>query len=139
MYQWRVINGTLVAQANNVATVQWGNIRDGRLIVIQTSLDGCSDSTETFVSVGTVGSEELLHEEVLKVYPNPAHDILHIETQYLAGVLEVFTLEGKLILNRDFRSSDGKADIIISEWPRGIYHLRWTGNTGTQTVRIVLN
>lgn len=139
MYQWRVINGTLVAQANNVATVQWGNIRDGRLIVIQTSLDGCSDSTETFVSVGTVGSEELIHEEVLKVYPNPAHDILHIEPQYLAGVLEVFTLEGKLILNRDFRSSDGKADINISEWPRGIYNLRWTGNTGTQTVRIVLN
>lgn len=138
-YQWQVTNGTLVAQANNVATVQWGTIRDGRLTVTQTTLDGCSDSTIAFILVGTVGEEEIEDSDLLRIFPNPATRDLHIESQFEVVKLEILSSEGKMVYSNSLDSKGQNITINVESWSRGIYLVRSTANEHTTIRKIILN
>lgn len=138
-YQWKVINGALLAQANNVATIQWGTVRDGRIIVIQTSIDGCSDSTEAFILVGTVGEEEMVANDQILIYPNPARNTITIESTAADIQIKVYSIEAKLVYESTLNSDHSKENIDVESWPRGVYNVSCTSDSGTEVRRIVLN
>ncbi len=56
----------------------------------------------------------------LKIYPNPAHDKIHIVTEFERGFLQVVNMQGKRILRKKI-SSVSSASINCSDWISGPY------------------
>lgn len=139
-YVWQITNGTLISQANNVAVVQWGTIKDGRITVRQTSLDGCSDSTVALVSVGTVGEEEFADLNRIKVFPNPAKTKLSISINSEQALnLSIHGIEGKLVHQQRISGKEKLISMDISSWPRGIYLVRLNSEVANKVERLVLD
>jgi len=66
-------------------------------------------------------------------YPNPVEDILHIETTETVRQIEIFNLQGILVM-----VVEGNATSInVSSLPAGTYMIRLTTETGVSTQRFV--
>jgi hypothetical protein len=63
-------------------------------------------------------------EKYMVIYPNPTNDKIILESEYFLqdAEISIFTLQGKLLLNKQLQSS--KAIIDISEFPEGIYFIK---------------
>lgn len=55
----------------------------------------------------------------IEIYPNPANDKLHIESEQLPEKIQIFDLNGKVIKN-----SGNTNDINVTDLPQGIYFIR---------------
>lgn len=55
----------------------------------------------------------------IKIYPNPANDKLHIESEQLPEKIQIFDLNGKVIKNLG-----NTKDISVADIPQGIYFIR---------------
>lgn len=79
--------------------------------------------------------ENYVKEDMLanfKVYPNPTQDILKIETQSQKSILNIYSVDGKLVRNVEVSNN---AEINVSEFATGVYTVVLTdenGNVGTQ-------
>lgn len=79
--------------------------------------------------------ENYVKEDMLanfKVYPNPTQDILKIETQSQKSILNIYSVDGKLVRNIEVSNN---AEINVSEFATGVYTVVLTdenGNVGTQ-------
>jgi hypothetical protein len=79
--------------------------------------------------------ENYVKEDMLanfKVYPNPTQDILKIETQSQKSILNIYSIDGKLVRNIEVSNN---AEINVSEFATGVYTVVLTdenGNVGTQ-------
>ncbi len=62
------------------------------------------------------------------VYPNPATDVIYIDTKKNRAIksVEIFTLEGKLML-RNLVNELGKMHLDVSDLPTGIYVIQLSG------------
>lgn len=58
-----------------------------------------------------------------RIYPNPATDILHIESEATNGTIYLFDLSGQLVRSQQCRAS-GRTSIGISTLPSGAYLLQ---------------
>jgi aminopeptidase YwaD len=74
----------------------------------------------------------------IKIYPNPAKEILFIELAETADMVEIKDITGKLIF-RQQQLSRGKHRINISDFKRGIYFITVKTQTGTVNRKIVFN
>lgn len=74
----------------------------------------------------------------IKVYPNPATDILTIESGIEAKV-EILDCTGKVILGNQAVSADGSTDVQINTLAAGIYLLHIRGSDGEAYMRWVKN
>ncbi len=76
----------------------------------------------------------------ISVYPVPANDILHINTNSCIGLLNAVIVNylGQVMWQGDF---NGQSDISIANWPKGVYFIRF--NSGKYPVpllkKIILN
>ena len=75
----------------------------------------------------------------LKVYPNPAGDILNIDLTGMSeaeGTLSILNFEGKTVLSRQV-NNEGVLSLDISSLPTGIYLCRYSNATEIKTVKII--
>jgi hypothetical protein len=109
------------------------------------TLNGFSDTVHNnhataFCDIN-IGIQEIVQIALLKIYPNPATDILTIEAPCLAGrqaqraTIEILNIQGQTILQKELRQ--GKTDIDINELAKGIYILRLNSNDKTSVKKIV--
>jgi hypothetical protein len=75
--------------------------------------NSCEITTRNF------SSETKMGNTVLKLYPNPAVNLLNIETDLGVGMLKVYNIVGELILSVYIR--DVNTQISMEEIPAGIY------------------
>lgn len=59
-------------------------------------------------------------EQVVKVYPVPAHDVIHVNTD-VAVTGQVINAAGQVMWSGDIAASKA---IVVSAWPRGLYIVR---------------
>ena len=85
-----------------------------------------TNTTETPVEASTTSIQELqvYQNERVRVYPNPAKNIVHIEVEVPLSKnqkfgLELFDFGGKSVLNQEFNQQNFQID--LSELPGGIY------------------
>ncbi len=83
---------------------------------------------------GIAGIAELSSSSVISVYPNPASDMLTIETLQ-QGVIEIFNLEGQLL--KRFIETDDKISIDISDFSSGVYIIKATTNEGVTVKKFI--
>ena len=58
--------------------------------------------------------------ERLEVFPNPAHETIHIKTD-IEGTINIWDFNGRLIENIKVQIGLNKID--VRSYPRGVYHL----------------
>ncbi len=82
----------------------------------------------------SIGTNELAEID-LNIFPNPANDILQISSSERLDYVNIFSLEGRLILNKPF--FNGNYFIDISQLEPGNYILRIAHNESFYTRKIV--
>ena len=131
-YQW-YNNGTPILSAT--ANTYVANT-PGQYSVTVTNAFGCStSSTIVIANVGVQNKEQLAS---LKVYPNPANDIITINANSAIEkevTIQIFDMNGKLLFNEKLLLSKGEISktIKIDDWSKGIYLLQLHTNDGNTT------
>jgi len=115
-YQWYK-NGVAIAGANSSTLIETGN---GDYTVVVTDINGCSDTSATYVLTiggggGGTGVTNVNTSSSIKVFPNPATSTLTIEASQKVNV-SLLAVDGKMVLHQD-----NAHNIDISELPNGMY------------------
>jgi hypothetical protein len=100
----------------------------------QTDLDG-KTALSNIVVLSTDGSNE---NTVMRAYPNPAKDILHIDIMGNAradGQVSITDLTGKTLIKRQWSSTTG--DIDLKALPAGIYFVKYANSSASAIQKIV--
>jgi len=90
-------------------------------------------------SAARILSESELNAQDLKVYPNPAQDILEVETNNLenhVSKVEIIDFEGNIL--KSIETSQNKVQINIQSIKEGIYILRVSNKKGSKTTQIII-
>ena len=69
------------------------------------------------------------------VYPNPVVDVFHIVSQELIDGVELYDLNGKLLLKKDH--NDFECVFSIADFPKGVYLIKITSKKGVHTEKII--
>lgn len=99
----------------------------GEMVIVTASIPS-NDLTQGFhqYPINVIGIEEnKLNPLEISVYPNPADDIINIETDKLAN-MSIYDMQGKLIDNMDLSSTTTQVD--VSYLSRGTYLLMFQAN-----------
>jgi uncharacterized repeat protein (TIGR03803 family) len=115
-YLWNITNGTITNQISNDTTeIQWGTLGIGYIYVVAENQYACkSDTVLLEVTIGTTGVIELINNNNITIYPNPAKDIITVKSNILF-IMEIYDITGKIILTSETKKTD------ISELNKGIY------------------
>ena len=111
----------LLDAGNNVVTS--GNVQTGYKLQVTSG-----DNTKTVVySISVLVNVDNIGMDLVKVYPNPATDMIHIEGMRENCKVIVTSILGNTVKIVD-SSEINNATISVKELPAGIYLLRITGN-----------
>ena len=94
--------------------------------------DGVFEDSETdqfcteWSSVGMTDAE-------LSIYPNPANDLLTIETPNTEGIFTILDTSGRIITSFNQKNST-TTQIEVSSWAEGLYIVTWTNSEGEISV-----
>jgi hypothetical protein len=89
-------------------------------VVSVTNEFGCSDQSDTVEVV--IGINELDNTQIV-LWPNPANDVLNIQTAY-RGVANIIDASGKLVSTLTL---NGQSTVDVSGLPSGLYQLMGEG------------
>ncbi|MCK4676526.1 MAG: T9SS type A sorting domain-containing protein, partial [Bacteroidales bacterium] len=106
------------------------------------AFNACGSDT-IFETIQVSAVEKFDKNEFIKVFPNPAKDIIYIHFSNLNEqkiTLEILNLNGQKILQRDQRyiDNDQIIDINLSSQPEGIYFLKIQLEDRLYTYKLVL-
>jgi len=111
-YTWAVTGGTISSgQSTNQITVIWGNPGNGAVSVTETSVSGCTGSSQVFtVTISECTGMADLQAESITIYPNPASDQLNIsfaKSMYKSVQLSIYNNVGQAVYHStDLNLSD---------------------------------
>lgn len=111
-------------------------------MLIATGGSGCYSDTAMVHIVITgedpLGIGEAESDSDIKVYPNPANSIIHIDAMQLQRV-ELFTLKGVKVYEAAYNGVSGTVDIPVAALPAGVYGLRISTAAGMKGAKIMIN
>ncbi len=79
----------------------------------------------------TQGVAEINNDKMIKVYPNPANDILNVEVdniRFMSYSLSLFDMNGKQIFTKTFFNSGQRQEIDVKNFANGIYYVKIYNN-----------
>jgi len=109
-YQW-FRNGVLIAGATGSSIDETGG---GIYTVVVTDAQGCTDTSSGYTMVAA-GINNISAPQDIKVYPNPAASVVHIESPVQVNV-SVLSIDGKLLI-----AQNNATDVDISSLADGMY------------------
>lgn len=80
------------------------------------------------VSSGSLGIEDEESSQPIRIYPNPAIDILNVEMEEIPDLVEIFDMTGNVLYKEKVNSSEFGLD--VSSFPKGIYLLMFVNKSG---------
>ena len=105
--------------------------RDGDKEIDMVAVFNRTLSADEIVSLGGPGSwlgvNDIQNENSIKLYPNPANDILNVSVTD-ASTLEIISVTGQIVLSTLVENKNSTID--VSRLNRGIYFVKVTGNDG---------
>lgn len=103
-----------------------------------------NDTIAFYVSFNDGSTASIGHVENvnMKVYPNPATDVLNVSYQLNSindAQFIMYNATGIEVLNRNIHNSVGNLILNVSDLPKGVYLYRFEGSNGfSQTSKVVL-
>lgn len=113
-------------------TSQVSGLTVGNYSVTITDTTGCSNSYSINLTAPTSISETTIEQHT--IYPNPATNILTIETPTATGIYQLHDVTGKLLLSGNVTAA--KFNLDISALSKGVYFLTLQTNVGLMTKKI---
>lgn len=128
---------------DNIEKVEILSAPKGQYKVIVSHKGTLKNSTQEFSIIVSGQGGPLSIEETafnaLKVYPNPATDVVNLEGDgdVLAGAeVDVYDMNGKLVMSEKLNNSMGQSKLDISRLNTGIYVLTISKNGSSKSVKI---
>jgi hypothetical protein len=88
--------------------------------------------------IDETGIEEMLHESAIKLYPNPASDVLRIEMQnHFSGIITITDALGKELYQSSTEKNSSHFSIDLREFPPGLYFVSFRNERGRVNKRFV--
>jgi hypothetical protein len=84
----------------------------------------------------SVDIEDISSEEEISIYPNPAKDIVHINTSSDVEKIELISISGQLMLEQN--TFGNQIDLNVSEIETGIYFVRIFSSSKVITRKLVI-
>ena len=145
-YLWTVTGGKVLSSRSNLITVKWGKGPKGYLQVIQTNQFGCLDSTNAEVFLAPLSTEEMAYGDgELKLFPNPASDVLFVKLVNVSGVnnliYNLVSMDGKIVKtgNLELEGGNKTFEIDLSEVSTGIYFFQTEDGENLIITPVVVN
>jgi hypothetical protein len=145
-----VNNSPNLVALNSNASFQWLDCSNGYSPLINDTLasfnpaqngnyavlveqNGCIDTSSCF-SVINVGIKEASLNNTISIYPNPASNLLYIESIKEIEKLQTFSMDGKLVKELEYKSNS----LDVSFLDNGIYFLKLQIGSITQMKKFVV-
>src|SRR5690606_7691051 len=108
----------------------------GNYRVVVTGNNGCSDTSEVYNHTPSSIDESALFSN-MKLYPNPASDVINLEISQLKGkaTLELTGVDGRLVITKSLSATHDQ--LSIAKLPSGIYFIKITTEESTVVRKIV--
>lgn len=118
-YNWIQLNGTFTSTEEDLT-----GLNPGTYVVTVTDANGCTATSFEIVVEAIVGVGEYAIP-VVSMHPNPASDWLEVScsSAVIWSQIQVFTLDGRLVWERNDASPLQHFNVPVSEWPVGHYVL----------------
>ncbi|HRW64054.1 MAG TPA: T9SS type A sorting domain-containing protein, partial [Bacteroidales bacterium] len=129
-YQWYKDNVIINGANSQTYTVS----ENGEYWVVVTNEFGCEGSSNRMIIVIESVENEL--SRVAKIYPNPAHDILKIDSDIALDKVEIYNAIGQLFYS--MQPSENNLNINISEYEKGMYLVKLSAGNNSHTYRLII-
>lgn len=97
----------------------------GNYAIIYTYKGGCSDTTECkaiTITPNTTGEEEIVSFNNIRIYPNPARELIYIRGINESLNYQIFDITGKLVING--KLNNDSEYINVSTLNNGVYFIK---------------
>jgi hypothetical protein len=135
--QW-LLNGAPIA---NATSQFYTPTQSGFYTVTVTNANGCTASSAPYSYSTTGVAEAFANGLQLKVYPNPATDLVKIEANTEQDiVVEVRNIIGQVLIQSVAPAANGKVDYKLNtaSLSKGVYLLNLKSKSGSTTSRLVI-
>jgi hypothetical protein len=135
-YSWLVQGGTFVSgQGSNRALVKWTSPGSGRIILTESSPNGCTTADTLEVQIFDCTGIGENQSGRLEIFPNPVEDMLTIRAEINeTGTATVFIYNnsGQQVIRQETKPDHGRIDLNIStsSLPAGAYSLQLVSPKG---------
>ena len=132
-YNWNVQNSTIIDSLSNYEySIQWNNLGTGYIYVVATNQYGCtSDTAKLEVYVGSSDVRNIVNNENIKIYPNPANENLVVLCNE-DFIMEIYDLSGRKLIVSERKETD------ISYLSKGIYFVKIVDKKGSLLLKTKL-
>lgn len=121
-YQWiDCTNGSL--EIPGATNQDYEPLVNGEYAVVSSNLL-CSTTSDCYEVFGL--DIQSLDNSHISVYPNPANDVLYIQSAEIVESLQILDLNGKLLITRGSIANSQGIQLDISQLPQGVYILNVT-------------
>ncbi|MFP9098882.1 T9SS type A sorting domain-containing protein [Flavobacterium sp. RHBU_24] len=104
-------------------------------VVFSTSGGNTVYVDNVYFSTGEVAATASVNDEIVRLYPNPAGDVLHISAATAIETVVVYNALGQQIINMQVNSNE--AVVNVGALTSGIYSISTTGNGGTTVQKFI--
>ena len=142
---------SIYLDAGNYVSFKWNTGETTRILKVRkanlyevtvTDINTCKGIDDKSVKTKVCPNDVTKVEKIpgLKVQPNPAYNKLNIE--WLANGKEasliLFDIHGKKVFEQSAESGLGNYTIDVSQMARGVYYLKVSTETASQTLKVIL-
>ena len=133
-YTWQIDDSGIWGNIIPTVTGNIYNAINAGLYRVRGEKGSCTRYSQTLVSTSV---NELTNDFNLQISPNPAHDVLNIQSSMKINKIELVDITGKLILIEN-HLSEGNRTINVSDISPGIYLIKITDqNKNTYSKRFI--
>ncbi len=137
-----IANGDTTTVAVEGNTYTFTGLEDSTLVTVfvqavcdETTTSDWTEGVEfMYIDTTAVGIANFSNIAV-KVYPNPATDVINIECNAINANLSIFDMFGKQVMNTQIQNA--KTELNISALAPGVYMIRIANNNEFTTVKVV--
>lgn len=118
------------------ATEDLINLQQGQYALTVTDSKGCSGVSSSVTVSNLVATISPSWDNQVSMSPNPASNFTRIifgEIPGVDGLIQVFGMDGKQIMQQRLSKHDQQVDIEVNSWHSGIYMIRIVLEDGRQT------
>ena len=128
-----------ITWSNGNTTEDLENLQPGTYTAIISDASGCLSEITAVVGFISVGVENLLSEDLIKIFPNPNNGNFNLEVDDLKiESVEVFDLQGKLFFQKITRKNQPSVSVNLKYAPNGIYFVKVKTQEGVLTKKIII-
>jgi Secretion system C-terminal sorting domain len=122
--------------SNGATTPNLFGILPGTYTVTVTDAFGCI-FTDTFVVTYPTSITDIASEFEMTVFPNPIDEFIQINSSLSMNLIEVFTIEGRMVLTNPVNSTKVNMDLTVLS--KGIYTLKVMAGDLTGVIKLIKN